>query len=220
MTVSLGTLIERIEGDVPPYNSIPSGLQYENAVKDAILEFARQRGRRKIEELSLVKDTASYALPGDFVSLIKMARPAYETSGVIVSSSGLIPTGSQGLDRLQWYIEGTNIVFEPAPTFDEVLELWFVAGFEADGGGDYTTMLDSDAGILLLWAASICLNLQANYAAQEAWSYAIGDERVSKEKQATALREQAKGLVKQFQDQIKTVQGPIGRRSRYDSSGR
>lgn len=220
MAISLGTLVERLQTDVPAYNSIPSGLQYENAVKDAILEYAKQRGRRKIEELSLVTDQASYALPGDFVSLIKIARPAYETSGVIVSSSGLIPTGLQGLARLQWYIEGANIIFEPAPTFDEVIELWFVAGFEDNGSGDYTTMLDGDAGTLLLWAASICLNLQANASTQEAWSYAIGDERVDKQKQSAAFREQAKALEARFKNQIKTTQGSIGRRATYDSAGR
>jgi hypothetical protein len=59
--------------------------------------------------------------------------------------------------------------------------------------------------------------LQANKAAQEAWSYQIGDERVSKEKLAAELRAQAQAAEQNFLDQVAGAGagGTIGLRADY-----
>ena len=98
-------------------------------------------------------------------------------------------------------------------------DLWYAARHVLDGGNEYPDMADEDAGVLMLKAQARCLAFQANVAAQESWQYAIGDERVNKEKLAEALRKQAAALEAEYRSAVGTSVGPVGMRSSYNSLG-
>lgn len=217
MSVALSDLVTRLQDDVPARNSIPSADQYERAVKDAVADFSRRSGRIKITSLSIVSGTASYALPADFVKLVGLEAIA-GPGGIINSPSGLIPVSATFEER--WTVADSQITFYPTPSYTLARDLEYQAGWILDTGDQYQEMGDLEAGIILKLAAAHALTFQANKAAQEAWQYQIGDERVSKERLAEALRAQAKESRDAYEVELKTYSsgmggGPVGMRATY-----
>ena len=110
------------------------------------------------------------------------------------------------------------MTFYPTPTYTISRDYEYKAGW-ALSGGSYAEMGDTEAGIVLLLAASKVLGLQASKAAQEAWSYQIGDERVSKERLSEQLRLQGDALRVQYMEAVQMVSGSritVARRATYD----
>jgi len=188
MPISLEILITRLQSDVPARSGVPDSGQYEQAVRDAVGDFNQRAPMQKVAVLSVVSGAAAYSLPADFVRVISL-QSLTEPGSVIVSGSGLIPTSAAFRER--YTIAGLTITFYPTPTYTLARELWYAAGHVLDIDDAYPNMTPDVASSVILKAQAIALMLQANKAAQEAWSYQIGDERVSKEKLAAELRAQA-----------------------------
>ena len=189
MTMPLSTLISRLQADVPPRDAVPSSEQYERCVRAAVEDFGRRAGRSKIGSLSIVSGTASYTLPSDFVRLIEMDSLT-NSSDVILTGSGIIPVGSGYSER--WTIANGTITFYPTPSYTMTRNFEYLAGWALDLSNEYADMGEAEAEALLHLARSQALTAQANIAAREAWSYQMGEARVSKERLAAELREQAK----------------------------
>jgi hypothetical protein len=216
MSIALSALVSRLQADVPARNGVPSSAQYGQAVKDAVADYTSRRPLRKLTTLSIVSGTATYDLPDDFQKVIRL-ESLLSQDGVIHSCDGLIPVSATYEEN--YYIVAGQITFDPTPQYTVSRDLWYAAKHTLDGSDEYPDMSEDDAGVLLLKAQARCLALQANKAAQEAWQYAIGDERVNKEKLAESLRNQAKALEQEYKEAVKTSVGPIGMRASYNSVG-
>lgn len=214
MDISLSDLVNRLQDDVPARDSVPTDAQYERCVKDAVAAFSRKCGRVKIATLSVVSGTATYDLPADFVKLIRLERLT-TPDNVIVSGEGLIPVSATYEER--WTIADGQITFYPTPTYTLARDIEYVAGWVLGSGDSYAELGDAEAEVFLKLAASRALGMQANKVAQEAWQYAIGDERVSKEKLAGELARQSKDMLDAYNGAVGDYNsGTIGRRATYN----
>lgn len=216
MSIALNDLVYRAQSDVPVRNGIPSNAQYEQAVKDAVADYSSRRPLRKLATLSIVSGTATYDLPSDFLKVITL-EALFSQDDVLHTADGLVPVSATYEER--YYIVAGQITFDPTPQYTVSRDLWYAAKHVLNVSDAYPDMVDEDTGVLMLKAQARCLAIQANAAAQEAWQYAIGDERVNKEKLAEALRSQAKALEQEYQAAVKTSVGPIGMRASYNSAG-
>jgi len=216
---TLSNLVARVTADVPAWNSVPSSTQYSQAVKDAVADFNRRSKRTKITTLSIVSGTATYSLPADFISLIQLE--AFTTpDGVIISGDGLIPV-SATWDEV-WTITNGQITFYPTPTYNLSRDLKYAAGHVLTGEEEdqaFAEMGDDEAALVVLKAAAICLGKQSSKASQQAWQYAIGDEKVNKEKLAGSFREDKKEKDKEYRDGVQAFVGVQGTRSVLSSTG-
>lgn len=213
MSVSLSSLVERLQRAVPARNDVPNLAQYTQAVKDAAADFSRRSAMRKMALISVVAGSASYALPSDFTKLISFSSST-SSNGVIIGNEGLIPV-EQGFAE-QYTIAGKTLTIIPTPAYSMTRELWYMAGHVLDINSDYPDLTDDDASILLNKAEAIALSWQANVAAQAAWQYQIGDERVNKERVVEALRAMAQAADQRYVLAIGTQSSrPYGTRAKY-----
>jgi hypothetical protein len=211
----------RLADDVPQYDSVPNELQYQRCIEEAVADYSRRRPRHKVTTLSIVAGTAAYDLPADFVKLIRVAMPlvtGQADKGVLITSDGLVPLGEDWEEH--YTIAAGKITFHPTPTYATTRDVWYAAGYVLDASGEYAELPDNEVEIVLHKAAALAYLLQAGRAAREAWQYAIGDERVNKEKMAEAFRDDAKAEGDAYLAAIKAAIGPAGVRSRYDLLGR
>jgi hypothetical protein len=236
MSVTLSDLTARLTAAVSARNGVPSAAQYTQAVKDAVGGYSQRVTIPKHSTLSIVSGMAGYALPSDFLFVVKLPS-ASNPSGVIVSDAGLVPVGapmqwqpsmypadariSDWPSRWNetWNITGLTITFYPTPTYTMTRELWYAAGHVLDSNSAYPDMVEDDARIALLLAQSLALTLKANAAADEAWNYSIGPESVNKTVLAAAIRGQAEALRTQYEEAVVRRIGSVGVRADYDVMG-
>jgi len=219
MAVSLSTLVTRLQGLVAARDSVPSSAQYQQAVEDAVADFSLRAPMAKVTAVSVVSGTAEYALPDDFLRVTKV-QSLLNPSGIIISDQGIVPVSA--LYSESWMVSGRTITFYPTPTYNAARDVWYAAGHVLDDGS-YPDLTSEHAAIALLEAQSIALLIKANQAADDAWNYAVGDERVSKERLSEALRAQAKELHERYAAQAARAGqgggGAYGTRSVYDDTG-
>jgi len=190
MAQLLSDLVARVKADVPAYNSVPSDDQYEQAVEDAIDAYSLRNPIVATETLSLEEDTADYDLPDDFLEVIRLRAPE-----------------SEDYQAEEWEVKGDGtITFYPTPDVDHDYELRYCARHTGEASGDdisYADLTDTDARVLLLYAKSLCLQLQADKAARDAWQYSEGDQAVNKTAQAKAFREMKQEALADYERELK-----------------
>jgi hypothetical protein len=216
---TLADLVARLSNDVPARDDVPSSEQYENCVTEAVADYSRRNPMRKLVEISVASGTADYDLPDDFLRLI-LFEMAAQYDDVIVSDEGLIPMNADHEERVT--IAGLTLTIHPTPTYSQDRDLWYAAGHVLEDG-EYADLLESDVAVIMLFSQARALMLQANKAAAEAWQYAIGDERVNKERLAASLREQATALEARYREEVATLGGggsPLGMRANYSAAER
>ena len=212
MSISLSSLVSRLQSDVPARNSVPSAEQYERAVTEAVADFSQRAPMEKVSSVSVVNGTAAYTLPADFVKLIGL-ESLVNASGVLITDSGLVPVSSSFSERLM--VNGTTLTIYPTPTYTMARDLWYMAGYILDDDAAYADMSEAEAALVMMLATAKALGWQANAAALEAWNYQIGDERVSKERLAEALRSQAQDFERRYYETVRDQKArPTGSRYR------
>jgi hypothetical protein len=212
MSISLSSLVSRLQSDVPARNSVPSAEQYERAVTEAVADFSRRAPVEKISSVNVVSGTAAYTLPTDFVRLVQLESLTI-ANGVIVNDTGIIPVSSSFSERLM--VSGTTLTIYPTPTYSMERDLWYMAGYVLDNSDAYPDLDEAGAALVMMLATAKALSWQANAAALEAWQYQIGDERVSKEKLADALRAQAQDFERRYYQAVQEQRvKPTGSRYR------
>jgi len=215
-STALSVLVARLQEDVPARNGVPSADQAERAVVDAVADFSQRAGRLKIGTLSIVGGQASYSLPADFVSMVRLFS-LFAEQGIINSGQGLIPVDARWKER--YVIADGTITFYPTPTYSTSRDFEYKAGWFLDNTSAYDEMGDTEAGIVLILAAAKVLGFQANKAASDAWMYQVGDERVSKERLSEQLRLQSDAMQVKYAEALRSYKGKAGvagSRSRYD----
>lgn len=213
---SLEGLRLRLMETVAAWKSTPSISQYTLAVLDAIADYGERKPPEKAALLSIVSGTASYDLPADFARFIRLEE-ATATDGVLVTDAGLIPVSESF--RESYTIAGGRITFVPTPQYTTTKRLWYAAAYLPDDDGVYADLGKEARRLVLLKAKAIALQFQADRAAQEAWQYAIGDERVNKEKLSDTFAKRAKEAGDEYEGAIEKQIGQIGLRSYYGLIG-
>jgi hypothetical protein len=215
MSISLAELAARLEADVPARDSTPDAEQYQRCVKAAVGDLGRKAGRYKISTLSIVANTATYSLPADFLKVIRMESLVHPDN-ILHTAAGIVPLETGFKER--YTVANGQITFYPTPGYTMDRYLHYQAGWALDATDVYTEMGEDEAETLLLEAGSQALLLQANYFAQQAWQYAIGDERVSKEKLAAELRAQGDALHGRYLARVERHNAAYGSRSEYSGT--
>jgi len=205
MATTLAQLMERLSGAVPVKNGVPGAEQRQDALFIAVDTLNRKAPRTKIASLSITAGQASYSLPDDFILLISLDS-LLSPDGVFISDGGLIPIPTGGWSE-RYTISNNMITFYPTPGYSSTRSLTYAAGHILNVDDEYPEMSRAEAGAVLLHAQAACLTLQANAAAQKAWTYQLGDERVSMERLAAELREQARELERQFVQTAERLSG-------------
>jgi hypothetical protein len=206
MSATMTDLTGRLQANVPARDGMPTSEQYERAIRDSVEGLNNRLRKRKITTLAIVAGQASYALPEDFVTLIQL-ESAISQGGVILSASGIIPTSARMREET-WTISNGQITFYPTPGYTMQRTLEYGAGHVLSD----TTYAEMDAGearLVVMYAEAICLTWQANNASAKAFQYQLGDERVSKERLAEQLREQARDLRQQYEKALADRIGPL-----------
>lgn len=197
-------------------NGVPSSTQYEQCVRDAAADFSRRAPMQKVATLDIVSGTATYALPADFVKVIRLASAIQPQSGVLITGDGLIPVS--GAFRERAMVQGGRLVISPTPAYTLARELWYMAALALDDNNVYQDMTNETSAIVLLKAQALALGLQANAATQEAWSYTIGDESVTKTQLAAQIREQAQALNEEYASAVAAYVGAVNARGEAPST--
>ena len=208
MAVALATLTSQLQNAAPARNGTPTSAQYEQAVRDAVLDFANRCPLRKLTTIAVVSGTATYTLPADFRRIIKLDDVVGRDDGVIVSESGLIPISSSFRERHS--VAGGAITFYPTPQYTAHRYLWYAAGYVRDANEVYQDMTDDVAMIALLKAQAVVLRFQANAAQGGAIRVKIGDEEFDKSKVGINVNDQAKSLEQACLQAVAALVGPVG----------
>jgi hypothetical protein len=208
--ISLAAIVERLTGDVPLYGGIPTAAQVEQAIKDAVADLSARRSLRKRAEIVVDSGQASYELPADFLAPIRLESLLAAEGEALITPQGIIPVGASFQE--EFTIAAGQITFYPTPTYSATRYLWYRAGYLLDEDEAYPEMTANDSRLALLKARASLLGLQADRAAQEAWQYAFGDEKVNKEKLAESLAKRAEALEKEYTQAVATGAGPVGLR--------
>src|SRR6185436_21175762 len=160
MGILLSDLVERLAGDVPAEDGVPSATQYEKAVQDAVRDFSERCGLEQIATLQIVPGTATYDLPADYLKMISL-ESFTSADGVIISAQGIIPISTNWEERHT--IRNGKITFYPTPTFSMAREFHYKAAWvptvidEDYADEEYETMGEREARIVLLKAKSIAM---------------------------------------------------------------
>lgn len=220
MSIALSDLVARLQADIPARGGSPTSAQYIRAVEDAVADYARRRPMTRFGTLAVVSGTATYALPSDFLSLIRL-DPFVALDGVIHTAGGLVPTA---LNSQEYYtVNGLTITFTPTPQYTLTRDFSYAAGHVLDDENEYPSMTFEDTAILILKAQAVALRVQAfsliTSGTGEITEYAIGDERVKKSSPSERLSAAASGLEGQYLQALQRAVGTVGVRARYSEKG-
>lgn len=175
MTKALADMVAELQEDVPVVDGIPSDAQYERAIKDAIAEFSRRCGLKKVGTLSIVSGTSTYSLPVDFLKLIWLE--SLTGADDVIIGQKLIPVNANWEEH--YTIQNQTITFTPVPGYTLVRELQYKAGWVLDENNAYP-LTDDEAEIVMLKAKSICFEKLANATAGAGFRYTVGNMSVDK----------------------------------------
>jgi len=195
-------MVSRLEGLVPALNGVPD--DYEQMVHDALAQLSSDLPITKTMLLPITAGVAAYELPEDFRFIIRL-ESLRRPDGIIFGSNGLIPVAANYEEHYD--VEGNQIVFWPIPTYSMNRTLRYGAGYMLNEDDEFARLTQNGARIALLYAQHLVLQAQANVMAPSGWKYQIGDEMVDKSGQAGKMREQAEGLLKQYQSAVKPLKG-------------
>ena len=213
MSITLSKLVERLQGDVPAEDDVPSQDQYENAVKDAVRDFSERCGVTQIGTIDVVSGTATYDLPADFLKLITLTT--FTGESVLHSAGGqLIPVSKNWCERHT--IRNGQITFYPIPRYTLTRDIyykaaWILTGEDEDyGGGTYETLGEREARIVLLKAKANAKTKLANAQAGDSIKYSFGAVSEDLGGVSESSRNDAKKFENEYLDACESYNGQVG----------
>ena len=177
MTKALADLITELQEDVPAVSGVPSDGQYERAIKDAVREFSRRCGLKKISTLAIVSGTADYSLPADFLDLIQIDDPFDPEHGVIISEGGIIPISQFSRFEEEHTIRNETITFVPTPGYSMTRYFEYKAAWVLEEDDTYP-LTEDEARIVMIKARSIAFEKISNADAGGDFKYSVGNMSV------------------------------------------
>lgn len=206
---TLAALVAELQSEVPAVNSVPTTAQYEQAVKDAVLDFSRRCGLGKWAELSIISGTATYNLPADFLKMITL-EILTGVDGTISADRSLIAVSSDWEEE-QWTIANKVITFVPTPQYTLTRDYkykaaWVLTG--SSGSETYAAMGDDEAQIVMIKAKSLAKEKLANkMASAGGMKYSLGAVSVDKGSGVEALTSEVYKLHGQFVEECEGYNG-------------
>lgn len=207
MTIALSTLAARLASMVPARNSIPSSGDYDQHVKDAVLQLGQDAPLLRTATLSIVSGTVTYTLAADFLYMVEVVKPL-KYDDVLVTNAGLVPVAAEYNEMWDYY--GNTLTITPTPTYTTDRRYRYAALHALNGSNEYTTLDDNRARVALLYAQYLAIGQLANAESGTGWRYQIGDEMVDKKGAHADTRNQADAMLKSYQQAVKLLKG-IGR---------
>jgi hypothetical protein len=201
VTMLLSELVALVESDVPAEGGVPSALQYEQAVKDAVRDFSERCGLKQVGTLSIVAGTATYTLPADFIKMIKLLTLTFG-DGVLFSSQGLIAVPPKFTEVTT--IRNSQITFHPIPTYSMARDFYYKAGWvlteavDEYDNAEYETLGEREGRIVLLKAKASALQKQVNAASGSVLKYSLGAVSVDKSSDVDAKATRSESLDKEY----------------------
>jgi len=196
-------MVSQLQSEIPAVDGAPTTAQYNQAVKDAVMDFSRRCGLVKIASLAIVSGTATYALATDFLKLISMDA-LVGMDGVIVSNNGLIPL-SKDFEE-EWTIVNKQVTFYPTPAYSMTRYYKYKAAWVAVSD-DYTTLGDDEVQIVLLRAKSIASGKIANAQAGDSIKYTFGAVSEDLSDSSDATRNEAQSFDTDFEEACEVYNG-------------
>lgn len=196
-----------LQSEVPAVDSVPTSAQYEQAIKDAVMEFSRRCGLVKFGELSIVANTATYDLPSDFQSLIWL-EALTGIDGVIISDAGLIPMGENF--REEYAIINKQITFRPTPGYTLAREYRYKAGWVmtgSSGSETFATLGDAEQNVVMIKAKQLAKEKLKNSLAGGDMKYSFGAVSVDKTSNVDALTREIYALHAEFVQACESYNG-------------
>jgi len=195
MSILLSELVALVEEDIPAEGGVPTALQYEQAVKDAVRDFSDRCGVEQIGTLTIVSGTATYDLPADFLKMIQLT--SYSGDGVIYSSdSHLIPLPATFCERNT--IRNGQITFYPIPSYSMARDFRYKAAWTLTPAVDeydndeYETLGEREGRIVVLKAKALVSTKKANAVAGDSIKYSFGAVSEDLSDASTGLQKDAK----------------------------
>ena len=180
MSVTLSDLIADLTENIPARNGVPSAAQYERAVKTAVMDFSRRCSREAITTLDIISGQASYDMPADFVSMIRLYLP-FVIGDVMITPAGLVPLNGRSVDsQYKMTFANGKMTLTPTPTSSLSYYMSYASGWALDEQSQYASMTEMEAAIVLIKAEAECLTLQLNAEGGGVLAYRIGDESFDK----------------------------------------
>lgn len=215
MSIELNYFLARFMQDVPAQDGVPTAVQYENAVRDAVATFNDRYGTKKLHSFSTVSGQAAYTLPDDYWGLIHMEPFFKQPGNVMITADGLVPLMSGSYIGEETYlVNGLTLTIDPTPAYALPRRLWYRAGHVlSDTGGVlvYPSMTERFASIIYVKAQAnawriICGQVSRN----KAWKYQMGDVMIDKTKVGDALKGWIADLDSEFDERVTQLIGPLG----------
>lgn len=210
MTITLASLIARLEADAPAVSGVPSAAQYAQAVKDAVADLSRRASVPRQTTLSVVSGTASYTLPSDCIKLIRLSQIGVPVQdNVWITPAGLVPMS--GSYREQITISGDQLIIYPTPTVSADRTLLYAAGDALNVAGDaYDTLSEQRASIALLHARAACLERIASSPGGQAQKISGLGYTIDSSSSASGQRSEASGLRSEYLAAVDSLNSAIG----------
>jgi len=199
---TLAAMVADLQSEVPAVDGIPTTAQYNQAVEEAVIDFSRRCGLIKISSLSIISGTATYSLATDFLKLIALDA-LVGIDGVIVSDK-LIPV-SKNFEE-EHTIVNKQITFYPTPQYTMTRYYKYKMQWVATAG-DYTTLGEDEAQIVLLLAKSKALMKITNDQAGDNIKYSFGAVSEDLGGASDTSRKNANDAEKEYLDACKSYNG-------------
>lgn len=208
MSITLASLVARLQADVPQqFGVVPSTAQYSQAVEDAVADLGLRASTPLRIDFAIVAGTASYALPADFVKLIRLSSIGAAVGDVLITDSGLVPFSESY--REQVTVFGSSLTIYPTPTQSATRSLYYAAGYVLAAGA-YANLTAERATVAMLAARATCLELIAMAAKSDALRTQGGSDSVDTTQRAAQLRQTAAQLRQQYESWIGRLNSSSG----------
>lgn len=210
MAIAFSTLVARLKTAVPADNEVPSNGQYEQAIRDAVLDFNAQVTRLKVTTIAVRVGVATYALPADFTKLIALKGLSLSRPDLLITPAGLVPLSDPWQEVVS--IEGSVLRLTPTPVYTAQRELRYGAG-HVESGEDFSTvyaeMSEREARLIVLYAKSLAYGYQASAKVGAVAEYKLGDVSAKLGHAAADLQASAAAALADYTAAIKRYIGTV-----------
>lgn len=210
MAIALDDLVEELELS---FTGLTEEQMYA-AVKRAVRAFSKKVSMQRRYTLNIVKGTAAYTLPDDFVGFIRFESTLTADGIYVQPGGGLVPLNDKGLPG-QYSITGKTITFLPTPDYSVTYYLWYRAGHVLNEDQVYPYLEDEVMDIVLLKAQAEALRFVNAGSVGDNWKYQFGDVMIDKSNLNNSVQSVISNLNTEFDRLVADYTGPIGTQASY-----
>jgi hypothetical protein len=207
VSISLYTLVQRLQVQAAARDNVPTQRQYEQSVRDAVVDFNNRASRLKACSFTITAGTAEYDLPADFWKFSGLSE-VYAIEGVIVTDR-IIPL-PEGLPDEEYTVEGAHLTIYPTPTYTLTRRLTYGAGMVESGTPPtYASMNEREAVIVLKLARCFVLRTQEIAESAGVTNFKQGDVQIAMVSSGASLTAASERLLAEYEADVKAYVGSV-----------